>query len=119
MGTAAGFPSNERLDYDNNGKEMASLGNHGWTLDPPKLTEASDRGTGDAGSKRTAVDPRHRAKANVIFCDGHGETKTADALGYRILEDGAFVDLETVDRPPTNRLFAGTGGDEDPPKLPR
>ena len=119
MGTAAGFPRRERRDYSNNGKEMSALGNHGWTLDPPRLTELSDRGTGDEGSTRTAVDARHVKRANVVFCDGHGETKTPDALGYRILTDGTFVDLEAVERPPTNRFFSGTGQDGDPPDLPR
>ena len=40
-------------------------------------------------------------------------------LGYRILPDGAYVDLDDVDRPPTNRLFSGTGRDNDPPDLPQ
>lgn len=118
MGTAAGFPRLERQDYANNGTEYAQLGNHGWTLDPPRLTEASDRGTGDADSPRTAVDPRHAGKANVVFCDGHGRTATSDHLGYRLLPDGAYVDQEAVERAPTNRLFSGTHRDDDPPDLP-
>lgn len=59
MGTAAGFPERDRADYANNGTEFNQMGNHGWTLDPPRLTVTSDRGTGDADSPRTAVDPRH------------------------------------------------------------
>ncbi len=119
MGTAAGFPRRDRSDYRNNGKDYAQLGNHGWTLDPPRLTEHSDRGTGDADSSRTAVDPRHRQRANAIFCDGHGETRTPGDLGYRTLEDGTYVGLEVVQAPPTNRFFSGTGLDDDPPALPR
>lgn len=119
MGTAAGMTRRDRFEYENDGKEYASLGNHGWTLDPPRLTENSDRGTGDDDSPRTAVDPRHGAQANVVFCDGHGETSSPYKLGYRILPEGAYVDMEIVDDPPTNRRFSGTGRDEDPPDLPR
>jgi len=63
MGTAAGLPEGERAPYYNDGTSFDALGNHGWTLDPPRLTDQSDRGTGDPGSPRTAVDPRHRGKA--------------------------------------------------------
>ena len=119
MGTAAGLPAMARGAYSNNGKDVAKRGNHGWTLDPPRLTESSDRGTGDAGSPRTAVDSRHRDQANVVYCDGHGEPATPEKMVYRILPDGAYVDLETVDHPPTNQFFSGTGFDMDPPELPR
>jgi prepilin-type processing-associated H-X9-DG protein len=119
MGTAAGRPASDRLPYNNNGTNFAELANHAWTLDPPRLTDRSDRGSGDPGTPRTGVDPRHRTGlTNAIFCDGHGETVSAEKLGYRILPSGAFVDLETVDDPPTNRLFSGTGRDDDPPNLP-
>ncbi len=118
-GTDAGRPANQRGAYANNGKDFAERGNHAYTLDPPRLTERSDRGSGDAGSPRTAVDPRHGKRANVVFCDGHGESATPEALGYRILPDGAYVDLDDVDDPPTNRLFDGTGQDDDPPDLPK
>ena len=117
-GTAAGFPSGERLPYSNGGTEYAQMGNHGWTLDPPRLTVTSDRGTGDADSPRAAVDPRHRGRANAVYCDGHVETRTPRQLGYRILPDGAYVDLEEVEDPPTNRLFSGSGNDDAPPDLP-
>ena len=52
---------------DNNVVRTAyqALGNHGWSLDPPRLTDESDRGTGDPGSPRTAVDPRHQDKVNA------------------------------------------------------
>jgi len=119
LGTAAGLPHRERREYSNDGKHFAEMGNHSYTLDPPRLTDRSDRGSGDAGTPRTAVAPRHGARANVIFCDGHAETSTPDKLGYRILPDGAYVDLQLVDDPPTNRLFSGTGRDDNPPELPR
>lgn len=119
LGTAAGFATLDREEYNNNGTGYAELSNHAWSLDPPKLTETSDRGSGDADSPRTAVDVRHGGRSNVIYCDGHGETQTAKELGYRILSGGAFVDLEEVENAPTNRLFSGTGRDDDPPDLPK
>jgi len=118
LGTASGFAESQRTDYENDGTAEPALGNHAWSLDPPRLTANSDRGSGDPGSRRTAVDPRHRGKANVTFADGHGSAMTPEALGYRRLPDGAFVDLETVDDLPTNRFFSGVGYDEDPPAIP-
>lgn len=120
MGTAAGFGRRERKAYDNDGKDFAALGNHGWTLDPPRLTANSDRGTGDPGSPRTAVDPRHRGLANVVYCDGHGQSTKPRDLGYRLLDSGAYVDLQRdgIGDAPTNKFFSGTGFDDDPPALP-
>ncbi len=119
LGTAGGVPTNERLAYNNNGQNFRSEGNHGWTLDPPRLTATSDRGSGDAGSPRTAVDPRHnRGLVNALFADGHAGSATPEHLGYRRLGDGRFVDLEVVDNPPCNRFFSGAGRDTDPPSLP-
>lgn len=119
MGTAAGVAQNQRKAYSNSGTDFNGLGNHGWTLDPPRLTPTSDRGTGDAGSPRTSVDPRHLDKANVVFCDGHGETVKPKRLGYRLLSDGATIDLQPTDDPPSNRQFSGTARDDDPPDLPQ
>jgi prepilin-type N-terminal cleavage/methylation domain-containing protein/prepilin-type processing-associated H-X9-DG protein len=119
LGTAAGLPVRERGAYANDGKDFASRGNHGWTLDPPRLTDESDRGTGDDDSPRTAVDPRHVGRANVVFCDGHAQTSTPENLGYRLFDDGAYVDAEIVKDPPTNKQFSGTGRDDDPPDLPQ
>ena len=120
IGTAAGFRDRERRPYLNNGKQSAELGNHAWTLDPPRLTDKSDRGSGDPGTKRTAVDPRHSGKASVLYCDGHIEQVTPYVLGYRTLPGGAYVDLEALEEDlPNNRFFSGTGQDDDPPALPR
>lgn len=119
MGTASGFPLRGRGDYNNDGTKYPDRGNHAWSLDPPRLTDQSDRGSGDAGSPRTGVDPRHNGRVNALFCDGHGESLSVDQLGYRMLPDGKFVDLEAVDDLPTNKLFSGTGQDADPPRLPK
>ncbi|MCH8199804.1 MAG: hypothetical protein IIA54_07040 [Chloroflexi bacterium] len=109
----------DRQRYSNDGKDVASLGNHGWVLDPPRLTATSDRGTGDPGSPRTAVDGRHLGRANVVFCDGHGESSLPRALGYRTRSNGSFADADTDPDQPTNRWFSGTGRDDDPPEVPR
>ena len=119
LGTAAGIATHSRKEYANDGTDYAEKGNHAWTLDPPRLTERSDRGSGDADSPRTAVDSRHNDRANVVFCDGHGVSQSLEALGYRILSTGAFVDLEEVDDPPTNQFFSGFYRDDDPPNLPK
>ncbi len=118
LGTAAGVPHRERRPFANGGTDFADLGNHGWTLDPPRLTETSDRGTGDAGSPRTSVDPRHLGQVNVVFCDGHTIRTTAEKLGYRQMPDGSYVDLQDVTDPPHNRLFSGSGRDDEPPAMP-
>lgn len=117
LGTAAGFAERDRKGYSNNGTNLAEIGNHAWSLDPPRLTPGSDRGTGNVGSTRTAVDPRHAARANTMFCDGHGGALTADDLGYRRAADGKYLDMEPggpSNAPPTNALFSGSGTDKDP-----
>ncbi len=119
IGTAAAFAANDRLSYRKRGTDFAELGNHAYTLDPPRLTSRSDRGTGDAGSPQTAVADRHLGKANVVFCDGHCESVLPTAIGYRRKADGAYVEseIEGIERP-NNFYFAGTGRDDDPPALP-
>lgn len=122
MGTSAGFGRFERRAYDPDGKEPAAQGNHGWSLDPPRLTDASDHGTGDPGSRRTAVDPRHGGRVNAMYADGHTETTTDRALGYRTHTDGRYVDLDEYEDlegigSPHNRAFSGSGRDAPPPPL--
>lgn len=117
MGTAAGFVKNGRGEYQNDGTTITARGNHAWSLDPPRLTDRSDRGSGDAGSPRTGVDPRHSNQVNTLFCDGHGERLTPQLLGYRVLPDGKFTDMDVLEDEPTNKLFSGTGDDLDPPAV--
>jgi prepilin-type processing-associated H-X9-DG protein len=122
MGTAADFAASARADYSNDGRREENMGNHGWSLDPPRLTDRCDRGTGEPGSPRTAVDPRHNSKVNVVFVDGHGASMTAQQLGYRIDKRGRFVNVGI--RPDGtqdfahNRFFSGIGRDDHPPDLP-
>ena len=113
IGTAAGFSVGNRLPYQNDGKDVAALGNHAWVLDPPRLTASSDRGTGDAGSPRTAVDPRHDGRSSVVFADGHSEVKTPENLGYSRSQDGLFTDSGAF-----NNFFSGKDTDLDPPEKP-
>lgn len=116
LGTAAGFAADQRQPYSNDGTGYDELGNHAWTLDPPRLLPESDHGSGDAGSPRTAVDPRHLAKTNAVFCDGHAATVTPEFLGYRRNADGSYLDGgASAAGGPTNSWFSGTTRDADPP----
>ena len=57
--------------------------------------------------------------ANVVFCDGHGEHVTPDAIGYRKGTDGAYIDDGSAPGgPPFNTVFSGRYRDDDPPELP-
>ncbi|MBL0928151.1 MAG: prepilin-type N-terminal cleavage/methylation domain-containing protein [Phycisphaerales bacterium] len=119
LGTAAGVPEAARLPYENNGTNQNSIGNESWPLDPPRLTATSDRGSGNSASPRGGADARQRGgRANMVFCDGHGEAMTLVDLGYRLNADGSFVEFGGGANAPSNRLFSGTGRDDDPPGIP-
>jgi prepilin-type N-terminal cleavage/methylation domain-containing protein/prepilin-type processing-associated H-X9-DG protein len=118
MGTAAGVPKASRQSYKNDGTGFNDMGNHGWTLDPPRLTAQSERGSGDPGSPRSGVAPRHLGKSNVVFCDGHAETVLPHAIGYRIRPDGAFADEDPGVLRPNNHWYSLSGRDDDPPLPP-
>ncbi|MCO6436127.1 MAG: prepilin-type N-terminal cleavage/methylation domain-containing protein [Phycisphaerae bacterium] len=133
MGTAAEFSDAERASYENDGTNPKARGNHGWSLDPPRLTDRSDRGTGDEGSPRTAVDPRHNGQVNVVFADGHTLGMTDYEMGYRRERTGEYVNRlgeGSSGRPlqntptgtdadfATNKYFSGNGRDVDPPVVP-
>lgn len=124
LGTAAGFPPSQRKSYQNNGTDYAAISNHAWTLDPPRLTEFSDIGSGDDDSPRTAADTRHGGNASTVFIDGHGQLMTPYELGYRtgqtgeVLEDHPMGEAAPRDQRPHNKMFSGTSHDNDPPALP-
>jgi prepilin-type N-terminal cleavage/methylation domain-containing protein len=111
MGSAAAFPTRERLPYENAKREEQRRGNYGWLIDPPRLDAKSSR-AGGPRSKRSAPDPRHRDRVNAVFADDHAELLSLHDLGYGVKPDGLVVDrgLEA-----NNRLFSGTGEDSDPP----
>lgn len=110
-GSAAAFPANQRLDYENNGRELRGRGNYGWLLDPPRLARGSSR-AGGRGSPRSGPDPRHRGETNMVYADGHVARSAIDKLGYGVLRDGRIVDKG---HGANNRLFSGTGKDTTPP----
>ena len=121
IGTAAHVAPGQRLHYQADGGEGSrNVGNHGWALDPPRLTPDCDyaeikfRGTPEG---RTAPDPRHNNSANVAFCDGHVEAMTLEQMGYAVNRDRSVavsgVGANGVEA--HNRLFSGTAADDDPP----
>ena len=112
IGTAANYPVEERTAYENDGKSLSGLSNHGWTLDPPSLNINSDRGTGDVASPRTAVDPRHNTRSNAVFTDGHVETKTPEDFGYARDKFGVYLDNGS------NVYFSGKGVNLPSPNKP-
>lgn len=116
MGTAAGFSLEQRRPYQNDGADLAALSNHAYTLDPPRLTADSDIGTGDAGSPRTAVDPRHGGRVVAVYTDSHAAIASPGDLGYATAPTGEY--LSTGPRL-TNRFFGGDSTDRDPPRKPQ
>lgn len=118
LGTAASTPTAERLPYDPTGTSAnthpSRVVNHGWALDPPRLTATGDFcDDGLRGQARSAPDERHRGKANVIFCDTHVERLRSKQLGYVVNDDGT-VPLTGAG---SNSLFSGTGRDDAPPPI--
>lgn len=117
LGTAAGKPLSARTEYRvDGGGETTAVGNHAWSLDPPRLTATSDYcdDANRAPEHRSAPDTRHHGRFNALYCDGHVTTSTLEALGYVVDPDGRVA----VDGPTaTNRFFSGRGVDEDPPPI--
>lgn len=105
MGTAAAYPPGERRPYDNNGRDPHLLGEEGFNLDPPLIDLVNGEIAHDDTGSRTAVDPRHRNKGNVLWLDGHADGKTLTELGYVLEADGS-IGLEGV-----NALWSGNGRD--------
>lgn len=119
LGTAAGFAEDARDPYNpllsGTGGSNNEIANHGWSLDPPRLTADSDNCDGSRdGNTRSAPAQRHSGAANFAFVDGHVEATTARAMGYILNSDGSF------DYSPAgadNSRFSGTGRDDDPPSV--
>jgi prepilin-type processing-associated H-X9-DG protein/prepilin-type N-terminal cleavage/methylation domain-containing protein len=118
MGTAAGKPRSQRTGYRQDGSgDVYAHGNHAWSLDPPRLIAGSSDFCDDnnrAPQHRSAPDPRHSKRANVLFCDGHVAAMTREELGYVVDPD---TDVVGIDPPAHNRFFSGTGEDLDPPDI--
>jgi len=117
MGTAAGKPKSARTGYKPDGSgDVNAVGNHAWSLDPPRLTATSDYCDDNNRSPehRSAPDPRHNGRANVAFCDGHVEALTLRQLGYVVNADESVA----ADGPGAhNRMFSGNAEDADPPPV--
>jgi len=119
LGTAATFATKDRAEYNplysGSGSSTRELANHGWSLDPPRLTANSENcDESRDGTTRAAVDERHQGSANVAFIDGHIEAGTADSFGYVKNSDGSFgYSPAGAD----NSRFSGTGNDDNPPSV--
>jgi len=74
---------------------------------------------GPSAPLRNGPDARHARRVNTVFADSHASSMTVEGLGYGLGEGGKFLDTPTGDVVVTNRLFSGSGRDEDPPPLPR
>ena len=114
LGSAAGQPAKQRHGYlQDGGHDLNSLCNHGYTIDPPRLTPTSDYGDHNhrIPSARSAPDPRHQKRANVAFCDGHVEKLMLEDIGYQVHTTGR------VDINGHNNRFSGSGRDDDPPRI--
>jgi len=117
MGTAAGKPRLARHGYYVDGtKDLYAIGNKAWALDPPRLTATSDYADPQnrGPDNRSGPDPRHHRKANAVFCDGHVELMAPQDMGYVVRPDESMA---AIDPKATNRLFSGTGRDDDPPPV--
>ncbi|MGB0714874.1 MAG: type II secretion system protein [Phycisphaerae bacterium] len=134
MGTAAGYTPVSRKGFSSDDNDPARFANHGYTLDPPRLTPNADRAE-ENDRIRSAVDPRHGDKCNAVFMDTHAENKRPRALGYRLGKGDCYGESSADDtcrgigsessfegteeeKQATNRFFSGSGRDEDPvPRL--
>jgi prepilin-type processing-associated H-X9-DG protein len=119
MGSAGELPSRSRQPYSGAERLIDSLGNHGYTLDPPRsyTKDGVDFSNAHYGpnectsaSRMCPVEPRHNGRVNVVFLDGHLASMTPEDLGYSVNLDGSFNRNGA-----TNKLFSGNGGDKNPP----
>lgn len=106
MGTAAGFPRDQRLPYDNNSRDAERFGNEGFNLDPPRLNYANGEAADAEEGHRTSVDDRHLGRANILWADAHGSAENLEDLGYEVQSDGVVG----VDG--SNARWSASGRDE-------
>jgi prepilin-type processing-associated H-X9-DG protein len=90
MGTAASLAPMLREGYVNNASGAPYLGNEGFNLDPPRVDPINGE-MANSPNERTAVDPRHRGKAAVLWVDGHSDLRTSKSLGYKENPDGSIA----------------------------
>ncbi|MFQ5428887.1 MAG: type II secretion system protein [Phycisphaerae bacterium] len=105
VGTAASFPIAERGEYVNNARDGFRPGNEGFNLDPPRVDPAAGEMAGFSHGERSAADPRHRGRTNILWVDGHGSSESLQTLGYQVAADGVVSVVGN------NALWSGTGRD--------
>jgi prepilin-type processing-associated H-X9-DG protein/prepilin-type N-terminal cleavage/methylation domain-containing protein len=101
MGTAAAYPPNQRQPYEINERPPYEddlrvgecFGNEGFNLDPPRIDPEHGEiaGYNYAPPVRSAADPRHAGRANILWVDGHADGQTLLQLGYRFELDGSIA----------------------------
>jgi len=104
MGTAASFPATQRRPYLDDARDPDRFGNEGFNLDPPRVDPVAGE-MADLPEHRTAVDPRHRGRGNVLRLDGHAAAQTPEQLGYKLDPD------KTVRLDGDNSQWSGNGLD--------
>ncbi|MCC5829788.1 MAG: DUF1559 domain-containing protein [Phycisphaeraceae bacterium] len=117
LGTAAGKPKSERTAYRSDGASvLTAVNNHGWSLDPPRLTADSDYcdNNNRAPEHRSSPDARHGGRFNASFVDGSVQRMSLAEAGYIVADNGAVAAMAAGAH---NRLFSGTGQDDDPPRV--
>ena len=118
LGSAGEWAVGARLPYSGTERLLDSVGNHGYTLDPPRsytkdgvtFTNAH-YGPNECttNARMCPVDSRHRGRVNVVFLDGHAASMTPEELGYSLNADGSF-NRNGV----SNKFFSGVGLDVNP-----
>jgi prepilin-type N-terminal cleavage/methylation domain-containing protein/prepilin-type processing-associated H-X9-DG protein len=93
MGTAASWAPLERAPYDDDSRDANRFGNEGFNLDPPWVDTVNGEMANfdSAPQSRTAVDPRHREKGNILWLDGHCTGETLKELGYELDNEGRVM----------------------------
>lgn len=119
LGSAGELPSRDRLPYGGAERSLNSVGNHGYTLDPPRSFTRDGVNFTNAhygpsecttNSRMCPVEPRHMGRVNVVYLDGHTGSLTPEDLGYSVNLDGSFNRNGT-----SNKYFSGSGTDRNPP----
>lgn len=125
MGSAAGWARSERAAYQQKVNNPKALGNHGYALDPPYLDSRPGNSivTADpeVNGSRSALDPRHNGKSNVLFVDGHIDLLTLEKAGYDVASDGSISHgystnmAGEIELKGDNRLWSGDYTNKAPP----
>ncbi|MCK4341751.1 MAG: type II secretion system protein [Phycisphaerae bacterium] len=90
MGTAASWPTLERKPYRNNTRDHQRWGDEGFNLDPPWVDPVNGEMAAKDHTSRSAPDPRHRGRTNILWVDAHASAETLEQLGYHPEPDGSI-----------------------------